>query len=193
MLGILFKEDMFLQIVRGNKCQTRRIIKSVDPSFMFIGKGAEDYTTFEHPGTREVYGVYPKYRTHKVYYVKEPYAEVPVLDHYEFTIYQYDHKEPHEYHPDLFEKKIKWRPKIFMPGRKARYFLRIENIRVQGLTEISDEDVLQEGFDSVEQMEERWDQINGPGSFWSNPWVFAYTFTLLTGEELDENLLSGLR
>ena len=184
MRGIPFKEDMVIKIINGEKHQTRRIIKNVDSDFKFLSKGINDYATFKHPQTGEVYGMYPSYITGEAYYLKEPYAVVNVLDGYEFTIYQYDHKKPHEYHPDLFEKDIDWKPKFFMPLKMARYFVEIVEVRVQKLTEISDIDVAMEGFKDLEEMQKRWEQINGPDSFWTDPWVFAYTFKLLTKEEL---------
>lgn len=101
------------------------------------------------------------------------------------------------------EKRVSAR---YMPRVLSRLLLEITDVRVQRLGDISDADVIAEGckvcpksgtkpgyvFDGTEYdraglchsharvaFEILWDQINGPGSWDANPWVWAITFRKL--------------
>ena len=93
----------------------------------------------------------------------------------------------------------KWRPSIFMPRWASRINLEVTEVRVERLQEITRKDAEAEGvctddyFDRLEHAEScappgsilpsprseyqrLWNQINGPGSWDQNPWVWVYTF-----------------
>jgi hypothetical protein len=84
-----------------------------------------------------------------------------------------------------------WRPSIHMPRRFSRLTLRVTNVRVQRLQDISEDDAMAEGADLVllppdggsspctEGFRALWTRINGPGSWESNPWVAAITFDVI--------------
>jgi len=93
-------------------------------------------------------------------------------------------------------------PPIHMPRWASRITLRVTEVRVQRLQEISEEDAKAEGVESLksgrgyysvkygkaaghfgvyhdfarEAFEELWCSIHGPGSWDENPWVAAVTF-----------------
>jgi len=81
---------------------------------------------------------------------------------------------------------VKWKPSIHMPKWACRTWLEITEIRVQRLQEISEDDCYAEGLqrgmvdDRSDAMQswyrELWESINGPGSWATNPWVWAITF-----------------
>lgn len=85
----------------------------------------------------------------------------------------------------------KWRPSIFMPRWASRITLRITDVRVQRLQEISEEDAKAEGVEAVMHKKVHgwtphvleysllWDRINGTGSWRENPWVWALTFEVI--------------
>lgn len=94
-----------------------------------------------------------------------------------------------------------WKPSIHMPKEACRIFLKITDIKVERIQEISEEDAKAEGvepeFDAYHQFtfyktytlpkhngyhtaklsfESLWKSINGPDSWNSNPWVWVISF-----------------
>lgn len=110
----------------------------------------------------------------------------------------------------------KWRPSIFMPRWASRITLRITEVRVERLQDISYEDACAEGCEwkSAQPAEESpelgetfmecsrrlrwpqrsyaklWDSINGAGSWAANPWVWAISFQCIQ-KNVDEVLANG--
>lgn len=91
---------------------------------------------------------------------------------------------------------LKWKPSIFMPKEACRIFLKIIDIRVERLFDISEEESINEGvekaFNNREwknycvpqtywtyaklSFETLWISINGKASFNKNPWVWVIKF-----------------
>jgi len=84
-----------------------------------------------------------------------------------------------------------WRPSIHMPRSACRLVLEITAVRVERLQDISETDALAEGIeewalgalspegrqaDPTEQFRWLWGSINGPGSWYANPWVWVVKF-----------------
>ncbi len=91
----------------------------------------------------------------------------------------------------------RWRPSIHMPKAFSRLWLRITDVRVERVQEITNADAIAEGMTKrgvwwdagpnwegdgagetpVEAFAQLWDSINSKRSPWSdNPWVFAVSF-----------------
>jgi len=88
----------------------------------------------------------------------------------------------------------KLRPGIHMPRWASRITLTVTDVRVQRLQEISEEDAVAEGSgprggqwiggelpSARDWYRGVWETINGPGSWETNPWVAAYSFTVALG------------
>ncbi|MDE6588794.1 MAG: hypothetical protein K2K53_00315, partial [Oscillospiraceae bacterium] len=108
------------------------------------------------PDTR-VYQIKPPYRPGDILYVRE--AWTTLLGSY---LYRADQK-PGMRNPG------KWRPSIHMPREAARIFLRVTDVRVERLQEITYEDCLREGITE--------DEINERDAFRpsaSAKWLFAH-------------------
>jgi hypothetical protein len=104
------------------------------------------------------------------------------------------------------QSAYKWRPSIFMPREAARIFLKVTDVRVEQLQDISEEDAEREGVEQLELMQLKqipnslyvkiknqtilpdcshkagfynlWDTLNDKrGYAWgSNPWVWVISF-----------------
>lgn len=200
MKPIIFTTPMVRAILSGQKTQTRRIIKPqqterpiYDPAigWRFLGG----------PNIRCPYG-----QTGDLLWVRE-------------TFYCDDFRYPHGPREELLknmdyrashdcgaweagcpcrdeEGRGSWRPSIHMPRWAARIFLKITDIRVERLQDISDGDVYSEGIGWNEPLQillrnqtkgnspaqrafsNLWDSINAKrGFYWeSNPWVWVIEF-----------------
>ena len=164
MRGICFKEQLFDLTVKGRKTVTRRMAD--------------------------------RYKVGETLYLKEPYF----VNTDGSVDYKFDNKVKHE----------KWKNKLFMPEKYARYFIKIKDKRKENLCDISYIECLREGIREysviiVESGKKRrtselvfenpttglWyqspykafaaliDEINGKGTWESNPVVTRYEFELL--------------
>jgi hypothetical protein len=99
--------------------------------------------------------------------------------------------------PDIVPEP-KWKPSIHMPKEACRIFLKITNIRVERLQDISEEDSKLEGIhykydeeigytykhylkekfgpSPIHSFQTLWESINGKESWDSNPWVWVIEF-----------------
>ena len=97
----------------------------------------------------------------------------------------------------LRPREITWRPSIHMPRWASRITLEITSVRVERLQEIDIADAQAEGVSDIgafildgEGNEQGgpiaeyavlWDQINGPGIWEENPWVWVVKFNRVIG------------
>lgn len=212
MKGICFKEPLFLKTVKGEKKETRRIMKPQPYVIRSIAKDLFDKKphgifTKEYDTAAPVYSfpvsegkiINPRYNVGEVLYLKEPY-------------YVWDEMDPEDgqisYKFDNPEKIVPfWENKLFMPEFAARYFIRITSVRAERLQDISEEDCLKEGIkigrcgneihwmkafyapgDNQPYMtarsayEELINRINGKDTWALNPYVWVYDFELTTSK-----------
>lgn len=97
--------------------------------------------------------------------------------------------------------KKRWTPAIHMPRAASRITLEVTGVRVERLQDISEADAIAEGVgdqprlagyspkagcqwepqDPRDLYAQLWEQINGPGSWEVNPWVWVIQFKRLEG------------
>lgn len=105
--------------------------------------------------------------------------------------YAYRADTPPGSHGDEARKEygLKWKPSIHMPRTACRITLHITGVRVERLQEISRGDAMAEGcpFPNMAKGNDPrhwytalWEQINGPGSWDANPWVWVVEFKKAT-------------
>ena len=92
------------------------------------------------------------------------------------------------YAADWLHGSIRWTPSIHMPRWASRITLEITGVRVERLNEISRGDAMAEGCpfpnmavgdDPRAWFRDLWVEINGAGSWDTNPWVWAIEFRRL--------------
>jgi hypothetical protein len=192
MKPIIFSTPMVQAILDGKKTQTRRVIKIDD---------APENWKISIAGTSivrtEPYDVkLPRYEAGDILWVRETWADV-------FGKYEYraDYSESENtYRVKRYGTTIaKWRPSIHMPREAARIFLKVTNVKVERLQEITLEDIEHEGLycDPPYTKEhyayapgmqihwiKLWDSLNAKRGYgWdANPWVWVIEFEKINKE-----------
>ena len=132
---ILFNGEMVRAILEGRKTVTRRVIKGADESMYAgmcgLGPGLFDRNT----GLRVKE---PYYRLGDILYVRETWNG-DWCDHY---IYRADGGTAKT---AGYSQEPKWRPSIHMPKKAARIWLKVTDVRVERLQDISVPDMIKEG------------------------------------------------
>ncbi len=206
---ILFNTDMVRAILDGKKTVTRRK----------IGIDIVNRCDMEKDGTllcfEDEYGdhIRPeklcRYQQGDILYVRETWCQIKDIPHwyqyyrsdgireiapYEY-VYRADNLKPHE----GILPEIKWHPSLHMPKEAARIFLKVTDVRVERLQEISKSDICREGivisandcagkFDYVSELyflfQNLWNSTIKKSEFenygWeANPWVWVIEFEKL--------------
>lgn len=215
---ILFNTEMVQAILEGRKTQTRRAIKLkygntqlemrtdkygtrlVEAEIM-----TEDHKIKNPDGTttiklRAVEDRLPPYQRGDILWVRETWQYAFPLDGNDQPIeqegrffYYADNIMPFGFWVDpstgVHKDHMPWRPSIHMPREAARIFLRVNDVRVERLHEMSEEDAIAEGFaDSpagtespLERFTILWDKTVKRENFrkygyHANPWVWVIEF-----------------
>ena len=201
MKPILFSTPMVQAILDGRKTMTRRVIKGnpiVDEKGHWLCDGVNWGVGLDgKPCVFSFIKWRSKYQVGDVLWVRETWCK-GVLDG-DATKYKeyWCIRQPKDskrvfYKADCTEetgycdsdKLVKWKPSIFMPKEACRIFLRVTNVRVERLQDISHEDIKKEGLpkgdDSYEYAlywwKTLWNSINGKGAWEANPLCFVYEF-----------------
>lgn len=175
---ILFNTEMVRAILDGRKIVTRRVVKCThrnaagfnvvknrDGAIIGILEYDDEERSFDN------YTV-PIYRPGDILYVRETWTRMMNGDYW----YKADGKDETD-----IGLKIKWRPSIHMPREAARIFLRVTNVRVEQLWDITEEDVRREGLENPGDFIRSWDSTIKPADrdrygWAANPWVFVIEF-----------------
>jgi len=189
---IHFRPESVRAILAGTKTMTRRVVKPqptfVDGEPTFVGTGILDSGRFgfmddarDHlcpygaPGdrlwVRETWCQKASNLTGELIYNKDGDID-PSCCHYRADGNNVVHHEDPNRSP--------WRPSIHMPRRCSRLTLRVEDVRVERVQEITEEDARAEGIFEWSSFVEAWDAINGKRHPWeSNPFVWCISFSVL--------------
>jgi len=229
MKPIIFSTEMVKAILKEQKTQTRRVIKdganrtpqnigrekfykmvNALNNKSFFGAGFyKDSDVFECKGEILTDAVYFKcpYKPGDVLYVKETWGKDENGEYVYRT--NYGTTENDSFPPSMF----KWKPSIHMPREAARIFLKVTNVRVERLQDITEEDAIAEGISWLDEacysnngwtptlydpdsggspvfrdgFAALWDNLNAKrGYSWeSNPWVWVYEFERISKDEAE--------
>lgn len=144
---ILFNTDMVRAILDGRKTVTRRVAK---PQPMI---GSTIYTNIDVAGRvcAEIWG------NGAVKYIKQPYHRGDILwvretwaqrsrGNYLYRAAPHGFGTPGQQDETMRGLGLKWHPSIHMPREAARIWLRVTDVRVERLQDISEEDAKKEGI-----------------------------------------------
>lgn len=167
---MLFNTEMVWAILEGRKTVTRRVVKPQPESRPVpMTKDSCWPGCFAVQGTEKV--VRLPYQPGDTLWVRETWAEMP----YGF-VYRADEGEP-----DGWDCDDRWRPSIHMPREAARIFLRVIDVRVERLRDITATQAMSEGFTDWNDFVELWNctikSADRPTYGWeANPWVWVIEF-----------------
>lgn len=215
---ILFSTPMVQAILDGRKTQTRRIlnpqpsdswmdnVRKITPNGRMFDRNGQIFWISDGADGE----IKPKAKPGHLLWVRETHIETPGGKfHYKADIS--DEKDSNRKgYIDIGESWAKWKPSIHMRKGGARIWLRVTDVRVERLNEISEEDAFDEGCEEryhrcsgmgyyeaggdtheckcmawdrepvVMGYADLWESINGEGSWALNPWVWVYTFEVVS-------------
>ena len=183
---ILFSAPMVRALLAGTKTQTRR---ELAPDLFVSGGGAVVRMVSVGPATTGIQEVRCPYgQPGDRLWVREAWRILG--DSPDDTLDMFD-RDDVQYRADDDQSYIdKYRPSIHMPRRFSRITLEVTGVRVERLQDISIADAMAEGVVETNAnlrglepcmewryaYEDLWRQINGPGSWDANPWVWVIEF-----------------
>lgn len=198
---ILFSAAMVRALLSGAKTQTRRALKKqpLDILPMEGDKAGREWIILDQrepePKGKVIhcrFGVPGDFL-----WVRETHAIVGNVDPgwvlYRANGYESECRR-HRFDSPPPESEITWKPSIHMPRWASRLTLRITNVRVERLNDISEADARAEGVsfgnitdqttgeidrDAIEAYEKLWESINGPRSWARNDWVWCLSFEVI--------------
>lgn len=203
VLPILFNTEMVRAILDGRKTCTRRLVKPQPKSKLCYTFAGSDSDTWGYPNrtAHEIWGEEfklpnditeeelskrwnPPYHTDDILYVRETWCGLPVNEAGHMrghTIYYY--KADGELRPKGWRGT--WHPSIHMPKEAARIWLKVTDVRVERLQDMTDDDAEAEGcFDYTSTalgFFDVWDSTIKKSDLdrygWNaNPWVWVIKF-----------------
>lgn len=192
--SIPFNTEMVKATLAGRKGQTRRLngLKEINacpddwrPVALDKDTALPTHRTFKRPDWAAYRWVKLLCQVGDVLYVRETWNCIRTGNGLKVPFKtEYWHKAGNEFEDSADEK---WRPSIHMPKEAARLFLKVKDVRVERLQEITEEDAIKEGvrigiggmpyFSNKEAFAGLWDSIYGKKQPWeSNPWLWVITF-----------------
>ncbi len=228
--GILFNTEMIRAIMDGRKTQTRRPIRPQPMgrlcySMAGSNAGKWGYMTetcrkawgysgddiLQDPTKEDLEKRWtPPCHTDDLLYVRETWfyeSHMEDLTAGEPDLPSGRYKHRYVYYADQPDYPVNvgtgatgWRPSIHMPKEAARIWLKVTNVSIHRLKEITDEDAIAEGFEADETFKahERfamtWNSVYGftkavngwrmssPENWASNPWVWVIRFEQIERE-----------
>ena len=148
---ILFNTEMVRAILDGRKTCTRRICKDANeytvPDMDFYNADRRTYAVHNFADKKHTEKLSIAERTcpiclGDILYVRETWCKG--LERY---IYCADYSDTEKFYRDGKEIEMKWHPSIHMPKEAARIWLKVTDVRVERLQEITAESALTEGAD----------------------------------------------
>ena len=146
---ILFNAEMVRAILAGQKTCTRRLPnKRVREEYFAYDDWANTVggSGIKKLREKEFYEQYPPYQVGDILYVRETWGEG-----YEDGTYIYKASDKLANHPMFKESsKLLYHPSIHMPKEAARIWLRVVDVQLERLQDISNDEAIAEGAQGIE-------------------------------------------
>ena len=205
---ILFSAPMVRAVLKGSKTQTRRVVKPQPPaghnwagwcvcSTYRADEGKATWAAGSMPRLLDAHRVPCPYGmpgdrlwVREAWRALRRFDSMPPLDIEWRSMVAYEADTPTgDYRQAPHGRMGKLRPPIHMPRWASRITLEVTGVRVERLQDISSEDSLAEGIYPTSTglypgspraaYRNLWEEINGPGSWDTNPWVWVVEFRRL--------------
>ncbi len=207
MKQILFNSEMVRALLDGRKTATRRTVRFAEgqnPHWTgYVPDGTVLYVSNNIPAAKA------HYRPGDILYVRESFRLIDfdyIDGDWSATVqYKADNVVGERMHYLRYgaDEKIGWRPSIHMPKEAARIFLRVKDVRVERLQDITEAQAKAEGCvndinlvdgtgkSATMHFAETWKRTvksaDLPRYGWNaNPWVWAIEFKIITKQEASD-------
>lgn len=179
MKPILFNTQMVRAVLDGRKTVTRRAVKPQPPATSVIRKRGSAWNWSFWADCDKGHLMQPPYQPGDILWVRETWNG-DWCDHY---IYKADGGSAKA---AGYAAEPKWRPSIHMPKEAARLFLRVKEVSVERLREISALSAMDEGVTDWNDFVRLWNttikSADLPLYGWeANPWVWVISFEKMDG------------
>ena len=150
---ILFNTEMVRAILDGRKRCSRRICKDANeyvvPDMDFYNAEKRTYAVHNFADQEHTEQLSIAERTcpicpGDILYVRETWYKSPSR-----YMYRANYSNTEQFYTDGKEVNIKWHPSIHMPKEAARIWLKVTDVRVEQLKEITEDGALREGAQGV--------------------------------------------
>lgn len=191
---ILFNTEMVRAILDGRKSCTRRICKDANectvPDMDYYDPDKRTYAVHNYADEKHTDKLSIAERTcpicpGDILYVRETWCKG--LERY---IYRADYSDTEKFYQDGKEINMKWHPSIHMPKEVARIWLKVTDVSVERLQDISGESLTKEGIDlfqsnyvrvAFDEFKNIWNSTIKKSDLdrygWNaNPWVWVIEF-----------------
>lgn len=198
VLPILFNTDMVQAIITGRKTVTRRVAKFPvnnfteklpNPNEVSVQENTiHSEKVFFHEEPHYCFEVKPPYTRGDILYVRETWNKLPFTGKY---IYKADDSGS-DIIPDGVIGHLKYKPSIHMPKEAARIWLKVIDVRVEQLQDITEQQAVQEGINVCKAVHDGYtDGREAFATLWNstikkqdieiygwkaNPWVWVIEF-----------------
>lgn len=202
MKKIMFNDKYQLTkaVLEGRKTMTRRLITDIDRETMFYELFLDDKQ--EKSDWNRLIDISSKYKIGEIVAIAQSYYNI--YEELKRTHGSSSYITRQFFHKYIQGGRMPVSNKMFVASEACTHRIRITDIKVERLQDISIEDCLKEGIKEVRHpfvkeannvyvcqgiegfythpkdcFAELIDKVSGKGTWQSNPWVFAYTFELV--------------
>lgn len=201
ILPILFNTDMVRDILDGRKTVTRRAIKGLPEDAVFKGQligstyredekniGKIGFKTKKPTENDECIFVKSPCLPGDILYVRETWAELKHADG-SHKRYVYRATDTYPFRESGYIVRFRWSPSLHMPKAAARIWLKVTDVRVERLKDITPEQILKEGV-SQEAINSYIRQMPEETGEWVKA-AYLFKFSRLWDSTVNKKLISS--